>query len=388
MEDINRKKHFTCTFVKPNGRTCNKEFTRAWNLQRHIQNLHARKKSDPEQTPPSAAALPPDPHDLMPALPVEPLILPCNAPHSINTDQLLQHSPPDDPDTREFPCLTTLGEKVVEPSIPVRKLGTCDDTSFSCDGGTNDFGGGRYNNDNNLERPTSWRGRPMALERFPTYDVRTSRKYPLQQKALPWLTHSAYEQFHEYWERILNSWGAKAGHRSTCILVPADWIALDPAELVPKFSQRTCPKARMNRPYFHYDDHQTTISRAVAWFSEWPRSGGELDVFIGCGPFKSMDGSHTCHHENCIVHICYEPSDINIDRMGCHERARFLRSENRAIPERCGAHDPPCLLQVFVMFPRGVGSSQSSAGAAALPNRPYRRGRAGTRTGPLRPCSR
>ncbi|KAK8134938.1 hypothetical protein PG984_006950 [Apiospora sp. TS-2023a] len=349
---MDSKKQFVCTFVKPNGRTCDQQFTRAWNLQRHIQKQHARE-ARVGNAPPSVAALPTSaPHkNSPPALPVSVNVGQFHAqfpaqsspPRSPIAPNLLYDvlspadadPPPGGPDIRNLVGRTRSGEEATHPTeLPV----VCQDVRHSSDGDNGD--------DARRGRHTPWRGRSRVLERFPSYDVRTSRKYPLQEKAISWLTHSAYEHFHEYWERILNSWGVRAGHLSTCVLVPADWVALDPAELVPKFNQRTCPRARMDRPCFSYEDHQTSISRAVAWFSKWPRSGGELDVFLGCGPFKSMHGSHTCHHENCIVHICYEPSDMNIDRIDCHDRARFLRSEARAIPERCDIHDPPCLLQL------------------------------------------
>ncbi|RKU42199.1 hypothetical protein DL546_004619 [Coniochaeta pulveracea] len=83
---------------------------------------------------------------------------------------------------------------------------------------------------------------------------------------------------------------------------------------------RTCPAAHAQNRSFKFDDHSTNVPRANAWFGSWPRTGIELDNFVGEGPFKPMQGSHLCHHDNCLVlaHIVWEPADTNIDRKHYH----------------------------------------------------------------------
>lgn len=192
-------------------------------------------------------------------------------------------------------------------------------------------------------------GRPGAAAYkplMPIYDVKTSRKEMLQQRGLDWLTLEAKEKFDQKYETLLSRWGVKVGHQGTCILCPEEWRLTDPLELQERLQSKNLPSPGDPRAWHSYSDHATSLPRALAWFSQWPRTGIQLDNFIGCGPFKPMDASHLCHHEHCIVHLVYEPSPINHSRNACKERARFLRAESRDVPEHCDQHDPPCLMQV------------------------------------------
>ncbi|MDI1490065.1 MAG: hypothetical protein OHK93_001264 [Ramalina farinacea] len=191
-------------------------------------------------------------------------------------------------------------------------------------------------------------GRPGAAAYkplMPIYDVKTSRKEMLQQRGLDWLTLEAKEKFDQKYETLLSRWGVKVGHQGTCILCPEEWRLTDPLELQERLQSKNLPSPGDPRAWHSYSDHATSLPRALAWFSQWPRTGIQLDNFIGCGPFKPMDASHLCHHEHCIVHLVYEPSPINHSRNACKERARFLRAESRDVPEHCDQHDPPCLMQ-------------------------------------------
>ena len=59
-----------------------------------------------------------------------------------------------------------------------------------------------------------------------------------------------------------------------------------------------------------------------------------------------MDASYTCYYNSCIVHIVFDPANINHDRKECCETAIRLRREGKPIPEHCEKYNPPCLLQV------------------------------------------
>jgi hypothetical protein len=39
---------------------------------------------------------------------------------------------------------------------------------------------------------------------------------------------------------------------------------------------------------------------------------------------------------------------VNEDRKVCHDQAKFLRGEDRDVPESCNRHHPPCLMQVRI----------------------------------------
>lgn len=140
----------------------------------------------------------------------------------------------------------------------------------------------------------------------------------------------------------------RKAHKGTCVLCPEDWSSLDPMVIMKLFNNDKSPTAGSGRLSYQYKDHATAFVRARAWFSEesWPRIGIELDNFLEGGPFKPMDASHLCHHDDCIVHITWEPANINHDRKLCRALARYLRQQGGLVPECCNKYNPPCLMQV------------------------------------------
>lgn len=183
---------------------------------------------------------------------------------------------------------------------------------------------------------------------MPVYDIKLSTKTAEQSKALEWCSAAAKKAFELELDFRLAQWGINKSRRSTCVLVPEDWRSLDPIDLRKMFDLDNCPSAETRRLRYQYADHNTAFARALAWFAQWPRSGLQLDNFLGSGPYQPMDASHTCYHDCCIVYITYDPAHINQDRKACCQLSRRLRQEGKEIPEYCSNHDPPCLLQVSV----------------------------------------
>jgi len=183
------------------------------------------------------------------------------------------------------------------------------------------------------------------MESLPAYEVKRSTKAD-ELKGLGWLSASAKSTFDRFYERLLASWGVSSQHKGTCILCPEAWRRSDPLDLMALFSKENYPSPTTTRAFYSHLAYGTTLARAAAWFNTWPRTGVELDNFIGCGPYKPMDASHLCHHDHCIIHLTYEPTNINQDRKDCRRRAQFLRQQKRDVPEHCTQHDPPCMLQV------------------------------------------
>ena len=203
-----------------------------------------------------------------------------------------------------------------------------------------------------LSAPSVSSPMPMAVripgdpaDTMPTYEVKRSRK-AFEQKALDWLSASGKSDFDQYYTSVFADWGRKYGSSGPCTILPEDWRQSSPLDLMALFSTDNYPSSGATRAAYSRFGHATTLARAAAWFNKWPRTGVELDNFLGCGPYKPMDASHLCHHEHCIRHITYEPAHINQDRKRCCERARFLRQENRDVPEHCTSHSPPCMMQV------------------------------------------
>ena len=189
----------------------------------------------------------------------------------------------------------------------------------------------------------------LTSEILPSYAVKRSKKIPEQQRGIDWLKKEAKLKFEDFYRELLARWGVAVGHTGTCVLVPEAYKALEPLEVMETITQDKEKYAAPGTPraFFSMYDHATTVVRARAWFSEWPRSGVQLDNFIGSGKFAPMDASHTCHHDHCIVHITYEAADKNTKREECRREARALRQQNAAdVPEHCSRHQPPCLMQV------------------------------------------
>lgn len=76
---------------------------------------------------------------------------------------------------------------------------------------------------------------------MPEYKVKQSKKKPGQQKAIEWLTGYAKAQFDSHLSKIAGQWGVKSTHQGSCILVPADWAALDPIVVLEQFEFGICP---------------------------------------------------------------------------------------------------------------------------------------------------
>ena len=188
---------------------------------------------------------------------------------------------------------------------------------------------------------------PKSATPLPTYEAKSSPQTHAQPKALAWLTQAAKAKFDSTYEALLAGWGVTTRHTGTCVLVPEDWRFSNPLDLMASFGLDNVPAVGSSRAWYSCADHGTTLARAKVWFSK-PRTGLDLDVFVGCGPYKPMDASHLCHHEHCIVHLIYEPANINHARQECCRRARFLRGERRPVPEHCTIHEPPCMMQVSI----------------------------------------
>ena len=185
---------------------------------------------------------------------------------------------------------------------------------------------------------------------IPMYDMRQSRRTLDQPKALYWLTQEAKLKFDKSYETILTAWGRTVRQTGTCLLVPKDWRFSNPLNLMALFNFDNVPSPSASRAWYSFADHGTFLIRVMVWFSKSSRTNLDLDVFLDCAPYKSMDASHLCHHEHCIVHVVYEPADINLDRLRCCRRARFLRTEKRPVLYRCEIHDPSCMMQVEIYY--------------------------------------
>lgn len=183
---------------------------------------------------------------------------------------------------------------------------------------------------------------------MPIYDIKQSSKIPGQIRAYDWLSRAASKALHKELLYRLAQWGVSEFHDGTYILVPEKWKNLDPMDILAMSDLENCPSGQSPRLRYQYSDHCVSFARALGWFTGPPRSGVQLDNFLGIGDHQRMDVSHTCHHNNCIVHIFYEAAHINQNRKKCCAMARRMRQEKRAeeIPEHCEEYNPPCRLQV------------------------------------------
>jgi hypothetical protein len=126
--------------------------------------------------------------------------------------------------------------------------------------------------------------------------------------------------------------------------------------LVNDLDLSSCPPEYSPRLSYTMLDHTTSWFRAAMWFADdfWPRSGLALDNFLGTGPFIPMEGSHRCHHPECVnaTHGCYEDTLTNLSRNRCLRTAQDIRELGQEVPEHCAKHEPPCLMQLAALTTR------------------------------------
>ncbi|KAJ3573947.1 hypothetical protein NPX13_g4523 [Xylaria arbuscula] len=217
-----------------------------------------------------------------------------------------------------------------------------------------------------------WLGRGRFQDVMPSYEAPSSKKYPGQQRGLQWLSKAGKDTMEAFVSEIMASWGVKVTHSGTCIVWPQDWQALDPETVAGLLTFENTPPIDSDRSLYKYDDHMTTLARAVAWFANWPRTGIQLDNFLEVGPYRRNDGSHLCHNPLCInpSHLVLESTSDNVGRLACQKQASFLRSEGREVPPECNLHQPPCLMQhasltMFEAYLHKTTSEDVMAGAKA-----------------------
>ena len=179
--------------------------------------------------------------------------------------------------------------------------------------------------------------------------VKKLKRVPNQQRGIDWLKEAARTEFMDFHRSLLAQWGVGPGYTGTCVLVPEAYRDLKPLDIMAKVLRDGDSLATPGTPHVKFSmyDYETTVVRALAWYSEWPRYGCDLDNLTGSGEFAYEIASHTCHHDHCLVHTTYEPGGVILSRQRCCTDAHRLRQQNAAdVPEHCSRHQPPCLMQV------------------------------------------
>ena len=179
------------------------------------------------------------------------------------------------------------------------------------------------------------------------YRVKTSKKHHRQQKVIEWLiweTKINCEKIRNFYKSF---WEITENHYDICVLLSKNWRSIDLMHLMISWDDRIYSK-KFNRASYSYANHATTLIKAIVWFAneQWSRRNVELDKFLDVESWKSMNASHLCHHDHCIVHAVYESTDINRERFLCYELALFFRRKERQISKFCDQHDSSCMMQI------------------------------------------
>ena len=178
------------------------------------------------------------------------------------------------------------------------------------------------------------------------YEVKQFNRVFDQQRGLNWLTIVSKKRFIAIYEALLAQWEITSQHKKTCVLVSQDWRFSTSLDFATLFSSYNHSSSESSRAWYSYVDHATTLVRAVIWYVEWSRTDLDLDIFLECDSYKSMNASHLCHQEHCIIHVIYELANVNQNRKECRRRACFLRREKRSIFEHCTKHNSSCKMQI------------------------------------------
>ena len=79
---------------------------------------------------------------------------------------------------------------------------------------------------------------------MPQYSIRLSGDQP---RAASWLTRRAKEHLEARVRALTTAWGFGPRHAGTCVLVPADWAAMEPLAVMEDFVVAGCPGASATR---------------------------------------------------------------------------------------------------------------------------------------------
>ena len=179
------------------------------------------------------------------------------------------------------------------------------------------------------------------------YRVKTSKRHHRQQKVIEWLTWETKVNCEKIRNFYKSFWNITENHYDICVFFSKNWRSIDFMHLMISWDDRTYSK-KFNRAFYSYADHATTLIKAIVWFAneQWSRRNVELDKFLDVESWKSMNASHLCHHDHCIVHAVYESTDINRERFLCYELTLFFRRKERQISKFCDQHDSSCMMQI------------------------------------------
>lgn len=84
--------------------------------------------------------------------------------------------------------------------------------------------------------------RSVYTRPIPVYSIKRSPAHPRQQKAISWITEAAKDALDSRVSELMGSWGLKASHAGTCLLMPSNWASTPPSSLMELFTHERCPK--------------------------------------------------------------------------------------------------------------------------------------------------
>lgn len=70
---------------------------------------------------------------------------------------------------------------------------------------------------------------------------------PRQMKGIGWVTAKTKARFEERHRELLARWGRTPGDGDACLLLPADWISLEPMEIIELMKTKKFPNGSESR---------------------------------------------------------------------------------------------------------------------------------------------
>ena len=180
------------------------------------------------------------------------------------------------------------------------------------------------------------------------YEIKSFKQDLVELKTLQWLILTIQKKFYRIYETFLTRWKITTRYKKTCFFVSQAWKFSNSLNLMILFSCDDRFKSNSFRAWYSNVNHETLIVRVLIWYVKKSRTNFDLDVFLKCELYKSMNASYLCHYEHCITHVCFEFSHINQNRQNCVRRAQFLRNEKKFISKHCEMHEFSCMMHVNV----------------------------------------
>jgi hypothetical protein len=104
-------------------------------------------------------------------------------------------------------------------------------------------GGGTEATRFDLNKKRKWLGGSYSKSNLPYYLTKRAKTGAYQQRAISWMQFPGKEAFDRHFAKVITPWGVTPAHTGACIILPAEWAALEPTMIAEMFDSTQVPLA-------------------------------------------------------------------------------------------------------------------------------------------------